>query len=582
MDINYDDQHVIKRHVEYTRSNEPRYIAEIQHKGLGTFKLIRELNSYILGNKIDAQFRTWDERWTKLVNKFQKESEIESSFEFAYQRTIDAQMAQKEIEDLLVHSLEIDSSLDWESLKDNTMFNEPNPLNTLNEDLEKLKSSFSNLDREPHEPNKSYYEPDFSLLDYIFKSLKQKRIDEAEETFRKKVDEWKALKEKYKNDLSEYEKKKEELITDYDNLGLLWQQKEIDFYKCQSEKNNQIDELKKSYLSSDPNSISEYCALVLRNSDYPDSFPKDFELDYNPNTKLILVEYQLPSPDCLPTLMEVKYFSTRNEMKEIHLSESQAFKIYDETIYKIVLRTIHELIDADQVNLIEAVIFNGWVNTINKATGKNVNNCIVSIKVNKSEFIELDLSNIDPKACFKGLKGIGSSKLSGITAIQPIAQISRNDKRFIASQDVVDKLNEGSNLAAMDWQDFEFLIREIFEKEFSSNGGEVKVTQASRDGGVDAIAFDPDPIRGGKIVIQAKRYTNTVGVAAVRDLYGTVLNEGATKGILVTTTDYGPDAYEFAKNKPLTLMNGANLLYLLEKHGHKARIDIAEAKKLNP
>lgn len=76
-----------------------------------------------------------------------------------------------------------------------------------------------------------------------------------------------------------------------------------------------------------------------------------------------------------------------------------------------------------------------------------------------------------------------------------------------------------------------YLIRELLEKEFISAGGEVKVTQASSDGGVDAIAFDPDPIRGGKIVIQAKRYTNVVGVAAVRDLYGTVMNEGATKGI---------------------------------------------------
>ena len=104
------------------------------------------------------------------------------------------------------------------------------------------------------------------------------------------------------------------------------------------------------------------------------------------------------------------------------------------------------------------------------------------------------------------------------------------------------------------------------------------MTRASRDGGVDAVAFDPDPIRGGKIVIQAKRYTATVGVAAVRDLYGTVLNEGATKGILVTTSDYGPDAYAFASDKPLTLMNGANLLHLLEKHGHKAKIDLREAR----
>jgi restriction system protein len=65
----------------------------------------------------------------------------------------------------------------------------------------------------------------------------------------------------------------------------------------------------------------------------------------------------------------------------------------------------------------------------------------------------------------------------------------------------------------------------------------VKITRASRDGGVDAVAFDPDPIRGGKILLQAKRYKNTVSVSIVRDLYGTVLNEGATKGILVTTAD---------------------------------------------
>ena len=141
-------------------------------------------------------------------------------------------------------------------------------------------------------------------------------------------------------------------------------------------------------------------------------------------------------------------------------------------------------------------------------------------------------------------------------------------------------MDESTNLAAMDWEDFEHLVRELFEQEFAQNGGEVKVTQASSDGGVDAIAFDPDPIRGGKIVIQAKRYTNTVGVAAVRDLYGTVMNEGATKGILVTTSDYGPDSYNFAKDKPITLLNGSNLLHLLEKHGHKAKIDIKEAKRL--
>lgn len=56
------------------------------------------------------------------------------------------------------------------------------------------------------------------------------------------------------------------------------------------------------------------------------------------------------------------------------------------------------------------------------------------------------------------------------------------------------------------------------------------------------------------------------------------MNEGANKGILVTTSNYGPDAYNFAKEKPLTLLNGSNLLHLLEKHGYSCRIDIQEAK----
>ncbi|WP_082140157.1 restriction endonuclease [Desulfovibrio sp. TomC] len=56
------------------------------------------------------------------------------------------------------------------------------------------------------------------------------------------------------------------------------------------------------------------------------------------------------------------------------------------------------------------------------------------------------------------------------------------------------------------------------------------------------------------------------------------MNEGANKGILVTTSDYGPDSYEFAKAKPLTLLNGGHLLLLLSKHGYKARINIKEAK----
>lgn len=75
------------------------------------------------------------------------------------------------------------------------------------------------------------------------------------------------------------------------------------------------------------------------------------------------------------------------------------------------------------------------------------------------------------------------------------------------------------------------------------------------------------------MVIQAERYRGTVDVSSVRDLFGTLQNEGASKGILVTTSGYGPASYEFASGKPLELIDGSNLLYLLATHADiEARI----------
>jgi hypothetical protein len=45
----------------------------------------------------------------------------------------------------------------------------------------------------------------------------------------------------------------------------------------------------------------------------------------------------------------------------------------------------------------------------------------------------------------------------------------------------------------------------------------------------------------------------------------------------VTTSGYGKASFEFAQNKPLELLSGSNLLYLLEEHaGITAKIEPPE------
>ncbi len=589
-----------------------------------------------------------------------------------------------QLENILEFSLINQNTFNWDTLKDNSTFNESKPQPPKLHDVpnipteftsqnkpdlvfleklissQKIKSCFNRLKPQPpklHDvPNiptlkpqipmlqevplppigsALKYRPTLSLLDIFSPSRKMNKKENAEKAFKEDYEFWEKQKEeilKYNADTNEkyqkqlvlwqedIQKQKEEILIynananeKYQKQLVLWQediQKQLElkreiilkknnvleekykkrlelwqvdeqaFLTKQRNYNDKIDKRKDKYLNQNRYSIINYCKTILSNSEYPDCVPKKFKLDYNPETGILILEYSLPSLDKMPRIKDVKYIQSQSKFVENYLPDSAINKLYDNVIYQIALRTVDELYNADIAMALEAIVFNGWVVSTDKATGKKIDACIISVMANRSEFLSLNLWSVDPKICFKHLKGIGSSKLFSLTPIAPVLTISREDKRFISSYAVADGLGESNNLATMDWEDFEHLIRELFEKEFAQFGGEVKVTQASRDGGVDAVAFDPNPIRGGKIVIQAKRYTNTVGVAAVRDLFGTVMNEGATKGILVTTADYGPDAYEFAKGKPLTLLSGSNLLHLLEKHGHKATINLKEAKQI--
>ncbi len=322
------------------------------------------------------------------------------------------------------------------------------------------------------------------------------------------------------------------------------------------------------YLST-TEGVSKYIEYILNHSFYDFVFKRNVKVLYEKGFKRIVIDYSLPSINEIPSSIRISIF------KEKNIAQTKLNRLYDEYLYLICLRTIAEAFTFDDQIKFDSICFNGYITMYNRATGTITTKCLMSICVSRDMFSTIDLRYVDPKECFKYLRGVSATKLYECTPITPIIN-NTDDKRFVNSRSI--EISTGTNLAEMDWEDFEHLIRQVFEWEFSSNGSEVKVTQASRDGGVDAVVFDPDPIRGGKIIIQAKRYTNTVGVSAVRDLYGTLINEGANKGILITTSDYGTDSYQFAQGKPITLLNGGHLLYLLKKHGHKAYIDIKEAR----
>jgi restriction system protein len=540
-----------------------RYQITVTHRGLGKERILTGYDKYILESRARELTSRWNdqhatklERERKVTDRTQRQRHVEESLEEARERTEEATQDREALESLLIEGVN-GPPFDWESLKTRGEYTAPPPLPPV----------YKNYPAEP-----APVLPKIGIFDKIISSRARAKRSRAEaETFLRKQ-QW---VEQCNNIQSQNEVAFAAHATGIKNWEEGRQKHDAD---CGAQR-SAIDQKRLSYEAGDHTGILSLCEVVLSRTAHPLLPSPDFELEYNPETRSLIVEYSLPAPNVLPRLKEVRYIKARDEFTELTYNDPEQGKLYDTVVYQICLRVLNDLFRADTGSMIDAVTFNGWVTSVDPAKGKETTACIVSVTTRRDQFVAIDLSRVEPKACFRSLKGVGSSKLHSITAIAPICTISREDSRFIPAHDVAASLAEGFNLATMEWEEFEQLIREVFAKEFSTNGGEVKVTQASRDGGVDAIAFDPDPIRGGKIVIQAKRYTNTVGVSAVRDLYGTVLNEGANKGILVTTADYGPDAYQFAADKPLTLLNGSNLLHLLEKHGHAVRIDLREAKR---
>lgn len=542
---------------------------QVWHEGLGTFREIKGRDSQVVEQKANAQLRKWEETWARRQEAEMKRAAAEAAAlekaetqELADEQTSEAQSEIADARSILVRGIEAAKCRTWEGLKPQKLYPQPEP----------VKPMQTNVPPEPQKEDQKYT-PELSIWAKWFGIGKLAAIDKADNLFLKDHRQW----EEEKNAIV---KAYQVSVADYANQHKTWTLDRNWWLEHQANVCREMDSILASYNSQEPEGVTEFFDRILTACEYPEWCPRDWNLDYAPSSKTLIIESVLPNREDLPRLKEVKYVRTRNELREIMMSDTEFNKLYDDVLYQITLRTFNEIFLADTQSVITGVVFNGLVHTTDRATGQNVSMCILSCLMSKSDHAVIDFAAVDSRACFRGLKGIGSSKLHAMVAVPPIARIDREDTRFVDAHSVCHALEESVNIAAMDWLEFEHLVREIFEKEFSSVGGEVKITRASRDHGVDAIVFDPDPIRGGKIVLQAKRYVNSVDVAAVRDLYGTVINEGATKGILITTSDYGPDAYGFAKDKPITLLNGSNLLYMLHRHGYKAKIDMADARDL--
>jgi len=341
------------------------------------------------------------------------------------------------------------------------------------------------------------------------------------------------------------------------------------------EHNAAVDEFEGAFRAGVPGAVEEYFGQVLSLSEYPSGFPHEYQVAYRQEPRELVIEYRLPSVDVIPAVRDFRYVKARSEIDELARPVKEIKDLYASVIHQVALRTMWECFAVGVAeDVVDTVVFNGIVPATNRATGQAEELHLISAPASRSDFSQLVLDQLEPGACLKHLKAILSPHPYDLEPVEPVIEFQKAKYRFADPVDALAGIDSRPDLLKMDWYKFENLIRQLFE----AMGLEVRVTQSSRDEGIDAVAYNKtDIVHRSEILIQAKRYSHCVPTNDVRALAGSVEEKRATAGVLVTTAWVSPETKAFAaRNNRLSIIEGGELKHLLAEYLNlDVRIDLA-------
>ncbi|MGV9313771.1 restriction endonuclease [Streptomyces sp. NPDC003691] len=326
-----------------------------------------------------------------------------------------------------------------------------------------------------------------------------------------------------------------------------------------------IAEMTAGLRGRDPEATVEYFSAALYASEgWPEELPRQVSAAYDAAARQLVINWELPRYAVVPEAKSVRYMINADQEKESPRPVTQRRALYRDVLAQCLLLVLHDLFAADEFGALESVALNGFVDDHDPATGRRAAIFLGSVTAPRAVFTALRLEQVNAVNCLvDGLRGQLSVRPDQYAPVRP-GRVPED----IGQGVVTHGGDDDPDLYEMDPIAFEELVAELFR----AMGMQAVTTRRSNDGGVDVDALDPAPIRGGKIVVQVKRYRNTVPPTAVRDLYGTVQDAGANKGVLVTTSRFGPGSHAFANGKPLELVSGPELVDLLQRHGLRGQL----------
>jgi restriction system protein len=181
-------------------------------------------------------------------------------------------------------------------------------------------------------------------------------------------------------------------------------------------------DLTTSYRAGDPAGIAAYVASVLTALPLPRCINPRAEVAYSADARQLVVEYELPTVDVVPKVRSYRYVKSRETVVEKARPASQVKALYANTIAQLAILSLAAVWEFDSERHIDAVVFNGVVDTLDARSGQPIRPCLITVRVTGETFTAIDLQRVDPSACLDRLSATVSHNPTELVPVRPLPE----------------------------------------------------------------------------------------------------------------------------------------------------------------
>jgi restriction system protein len=181
-------------------------------------------------------------------------------------------------------------------------------------------------------------------------------------------------------------------------------------------------DLTASYRAGDPAAIATYVESVLTAVPLPRCITPKAKVTYSPDARESVVEYELPTADIVPKAKSYRYVKSREVVVEKARPAQEVKALYASAIAQLTVLSLAVIWEFDSDLCIDVVVFNGVVDTRDAHSGQPIRPCLITVRVNRETFTEIDLEHVDPSTCLERLSASVSRNPTKFVPVRPLLE----------------------------------------------------------------------------------------------------------------------------------------------------------------